>query len=362
MKYIYYAKIFIEKSGFTNQLFSLITGIITAHKAGKKVVIVDKFSNDYLCDSYSNISTILDIPKMNEYLKSKYDIIIVDRYDVNFKIINVRYGTDERSKVDITDEIITQYYEKNKLYISNKIILNAFKGDPHPEKSKKLCIKYFINDYIFEEDHQEWCAHLMYDIEFDLLDDKFIYKFNWINYLDRDMFDNILKNISYNKYFIEFSNNFMNEIKLNGNDKMNIIHLRLEQDAIEHWAKKNKMEEAVFKEYIQNKYIQIIENYVDKNDKNILLSYSTKNKVIDYLELNNYKYYFIKKKIYLGREINAMIDLLISGNCNNLFIGNFNMKKLNGSTFSYLISQKLNTNIKQIFIDLDNIENDAVVY
>jgi hypothetical protein len=359
MKYIYYAKIFMEKIGFTNQLFSLITAIITAHKAGKKVVIVDKFLNDYLSDSFSNISTILDIPKLNVYLKNKYDIIIVDRYNVNFKIVSVSYGS-ETNKIDITDHIIPICYTHNRLHISSQINLNKLKLDPHPGQSKGLHIKFFMNDYIFEESHQEWCEYLLGDIVFDLSDDNFLYRFEWINYLDRDMFDNILKNIAYNKYFLELKDNFINEMKLNTNDKINVIHLRVEHDAIIHWAKKNKMSDTDFKEYIENKYIKIIEDHVDKNDMNIILSYCTQNKVIDYLELNNYKYSFINKKLYLGREINAMIDLLISENCNNIFIGNFNMKRLNGSTFSYFISQKIN-NVKMIFVDLDNIQDDVEI-
>ena len=101
---------------------------------------------------------------------------------------------------------------------------------------------------------------------------------------------------------------------------------------------------------------------MDKNDLNIILSYSNNNKVINYLSINNYKYTFIPKKLYLGREMNALIDLLISKNCNNLFIGNFNMNGLNGSSFSYLIAKKLNGNIKCIFIDIDHIKDNIVIH
>lgn len=358
MKYIYYAKICVDKSGFTNQLFSLITAIITAHKANKKVVIVDKFLNDYSENSYSNISTILDITKINEYLKKTYDIIILDRYNINFKIISMEYGSKPNT-IDITEEIVNKCYTPNKLYISNKINLNSLKGDPMPNKGKNLYIKFFINDYVFEEEHQEWCAYLINNIIFDLIDDNFIHRFQWINYLDRDMFDNILKNITHNKYFLQLANNFIN--KLNTTNKINVIHLRIEPDAITHWAKQNKMNEIIFEQYINNKYIDIITKYVGINDENILLSYCVNNKVVDYLKLNNYKYHFINKQLYMGREVNAIVDSIIAENCNNIFIGNFNMQKLNGSTFSYLISQKLNQNVKQILIDLDRVENDEVV-
>jgi hypothetical protein len=60
-------------------------------------------------------------------------------------------------------------------------------------------------------------------------------------------------------------------------------------------------------------------------------------------------------KLYEDRELNAIIELLVSKICNNKFIGNFNFTKLNGSTFSYFISKMLNSNVEKITIDLDKI-------
>ena len=296
---------------------------------------------------------------MNHFLKNKYNLIILDRYHIHFKIINISYGLDEY-RIDLTDKLMSECYSHNKLYISNKINLNMLSGDPYPNKPKYVYIKYYINDYIFEEKYQELCGYLVDDITFNMENSHFINKFGWINSINRDMFDDILKNISFNAYFTELSNPFVNQLKLN--DKINVIHLRLEDDAITHWSKQNNMIKDLYKNELENKYIDIIINHVDKNDLNIILSYSNNNKVINYLSINNYKYTFIPKKLYLGREMNALIDLLISKNCNNLFIGNFNMNGLNGSSFSYLIAKKLNGNIKCIFIDIDHIKDNIVIH
>jgi hypothetical protein len=360
MKNIYYAKIQKEKSGITNQLVVLLSSFILARQENKKIVIVDNFLNDYSSETYSNISKILDVPTMNVYLKNKYNLIMIDRYHVNFKILSIKYGLNDTT-IDITNELIEKCYTDNKLFISNKLNLNSIKYDPCPGQGKKLYITYFINDNIFEEIYNEMFNCLVDNIVFNL-DDKDIYlhRFHWINYLDRTMFDDILRNIVYNKYFICMSNKYTST--LNKNNKINVLHLRLEPDAIEYWSRMNNMEQHIFKKCIENKYINIIKNHINKTDNNIILSYFTDNNVVDYLRTNNYKYCFVPKIFSIGRELNAIIDLLVAENCNNIFVGNFHVNKLNGSTFSYFILQKLyNTSIKKIMLDLDHIMHEPSV-
>ena len=94
------------------------------------------------------------------------------------------------------------------------------------------------------------------------------------------------------------------------------------------------------------------------------MSYSTDNIIIDYMKENNYKFLQTEKNCCDGREISALIDYLISKNCNNVFIGNFNMltSNINGSTFSYLISTNLDNTVKQILITMENIEAEEQIY
>jgi hypothetical protein len=116
-----------------------------------------------------------------------------------------------------------------------------------------------------------------------------------------------------------------------------------------------------YKDYLENKYINIIKKYISPIDENIILSSSLSNGVVEFLNNHNYKYRFIDK-CFKDREKNAIIDLLVSKCCNNIFIGNYNMKNMNGSVFSYYIWKLMTDDVTKIYIDLDNIYHDEVVH
>lgn len=352
MNNIYYAKIWQFGAGFTNQISCLITSIILAYRYGKKIVIVDNFYSDFVIETSGVcISKIIDLDKINNYVSKKYGIIIFSRYDIDFKIKHVSYGYNN-DLYDVTDKMINLFYKNNTLYVPKNLIMNTLNGDPCPNIKKRMMIEYSINDNNFTEMFNEI---LKEDIIFDVsLDAPFNLIFGWIDRLDRIMFYDILYNIQYNPIYNAMSENFIKSISNDTNTKINVLHVRLEHDAIKHWSKMNHMDEPSFKNYFENKYIELIRTHVDKSDENIILSYLTDNAVIDFLKNEGYKYHFFQKNNE-GREINALIDLLIASKCNNVFIGNHHPQKLNGSTFSYYISIKLPTNVKQILIDVDHI-------
>ena len=352
---MYYAKIAESNTGLSNQICILITSIILARNNNHKVVIVDNFLNDVSKKGYTPISHIFNIEKINIFLKKNYDIIIADKYDVTFELNYVKYG-NETAIIDITNNVKQHHVVNNNLFISKNTILNDIQGDPCFDKPKKLFLNYKINNYIVKEVYEE---NLKNDIIIDVLNANYNVTYSWSNYYNTNMFDNILANIEYNNSFIEKSQKIFKHIS--SNVKINVIHLRLEDDGINHWSKVNNMSPQNFKMYIENKYIQIIKTHINKNDINILLSQSLSNAVIDFLTENQYKYTF-SEKFFEDREKNAIVDLLISKNCNNLFIGNFNFEKLNGSTFSYYITKLLTNSVKKISIDLDGILKDECIF
>jgi serine protease inhibitor ecotin len=120
------------------------------------------------------------------------------------------------------------------------------------------------------------------------------------------------------------------------------------------------MSECEFQQYIENKYINLIKLYIDKNDHIIILSARIENKVIDFLNENGYSFSFTEKH-FNGREKNAIVDLLVAKCCNNIFIGAFNMNTLTGSSFSYYVSNSISTDVRQIMIDLDRITDDVMI-
>lgn len=362
MKNIYFSKIQTGTNGMTNQLISFISNIILARQQNKRVIIVDKFLNDYSNQSYSIVSNILDLDKINVFLEDKYGIKLIDRYHVNFKLLSFKYGFGDKY-IDITNKIMEQCYNDGVLTILNTLNLNELSGDPCPGQEKKLYIKYFLNDVIYDEVHNEKFNCVIDNIILDFNDDSvYLHRMHWINYLDREMFDNILKNIVFNKYFMVVSNEFVKcNIGIGFGNKINVIHLRLEDDALEYWGAVNKMNKLEYKYYIESKYINLIINHIGKDNDTIILSYCLNNNVIEFLKNNNYKFHFVSKQKWYGREQNAIIDILVAQHCNNVFIGNFHVNKLNGSTFSYFILQKLDDTIKKIMLDLDNIINEPSI-
>jgi len=358
------------EAGFTNQIISLISGIIITCKQNKKILIANDFRINFNKDDVIALSKVVDLQKLNIFLK-KYDVLVIDKRNITFNVISIYYGSSEKNKVDITNDISRS---SNKLVIKTDLNLNLLKGDPHFGKFKKIYVKFSINSIIFEESFEEHDNYLKKEINYDF--DNLVANINnwyWITEFDHKMFDDILVNICYNNCYHDIANKFIkninnkinvllnNKINVLLNNKINVLHLRLEDDAIIHWSKKNHLTINDFRLVLENKYINIVSKYIDKNNLNIILSYSKNNKVIDFLKDNNYNYCFIPKDESLGRELNALNDLLVSGSCNNIFVGNFNMIKYSGSTFSYYIIKRLSKAVQKILIDLDKIEADASI-
>jgi hypothetical protein len=340
-------------SGFTNQIFGLINGIIIAYNNKHKAVIINEFLDDYSVEKYTSITEIFDMDKINIFLKNKYDILIFDKNDINFELVTVKYGSRIRN-IDLTDIVKQKYYKNNILHINKNCILNDINGDPCIGIAKQLFLKYKINGYEIEENYNE---KLTEDICTDVLNSTYHHTWGWLNSNNTNMFEDILVNIEYNDSFKKKSQIVIDQIN---NNKINVIHLRLEDDGIVEWSKNNNMSKEDFRHCIEQKYINLIKKYFNKYEETIILSQSLSNGVIDFLKENNYTFKFIDK-FFEYREKNAIIDLLIAKKCNNIFIGNFNTINLQGSTFSYYVGKSINENIKHVYIDINKIYDDEVV-
>jgi len=358
MKKIHCCKIYKMSTGLCNQLFSLVSAMIIAIKQKKEIIIVDNFSNDYEEQNFSNISDIIDLCKWNVFLKKNYNIVMVDKNQVTFKINNVKYGAHGKY-IDIIDKIIGKFYNNNTITIDKNVDINLLaEEDPVPFVKKEVVVNYSINDYVVEERFEEEYTFLKEAIQFDLSKEEFVYVFHWINTFDKSLFNILLKTIPFTDTFTTLSQNFITNKNIDLNQKINVIHLRIEDDAIAHWSAQNRMERSHFQKTLELKYISLIQKYIKKDEINVILSYSTENCVLDYLKQNGYTYHFTDKIMGAGagREINALIDLHIGGFCNNIFIGNFNISGLNGSSLSYYLLNKLSDKkVKQVLIDLDDI-------
>jgi len=361
MKNILYLNITRRGFGLTNQIFTLVNGIINAYKNDKNIIIVGEFSVDYSTESLVPISTIFNINKINAFLKEKYGILIFDKTNIEFNVLSVKYGKSKEDALDITEYVSENLSGDNVLLFSKSININTvICEDPCEGERKSVFLDYSINNIEFQYVQPECYDYLTDDITFHLSDAKFIDIYNiWIDALDRTMFDDILQNIHYHSDLLDIANDFIKTINLNNH--INVIHLRLEPDAIAHWSQINKIDKPTYKYKIENKYVSIIDRYINKNDCTIVLSYSKSNRVLDFMNQNGYNYFIPERQYGIGREKNAIIDLLISNLCNNILLGNFNLENLNGSSFSYYLLQ-VNPDVKKILIDLDNINTKEYIY
>jgi hypothetical protein len=218
----------------------------------KRAIICQDFCNDFSNDQTTPISEIIDIPKLNVFL-AKYNVVLLDSNNVHFKIISARYGKNNAT-IDITNEIISNYYDdsKQRFYIPKNTNLNNIKGDPLYGIKKELCICYTINNIPFHEVVEEWVSN---EVVFDLNAADWVHYFGWINSINKIMFDDILRNMPFHARFKEFA------VAPLINGIVNVLHLRLEEDAINHWSGINNMTVEEFRQKLEEKYIDIIKRY-----------------------------------------------------------------------------------------------------
>jgi len=348
--------------GLCNQIFALINGINKAKRNNKKFVIIDSFLRCIVRCKICPISNIFDLQEMSK----SFNIKILDRLNINLNIIYSSYGTKEKY-IDITEKIKT-LLSINNIILDKNVKLNETFGDPCFGHKKKIYIKYSINDYPLEITVDEYGGKLKSDINLD------------IDYIKKKMWKGLSTSFSwYNpekkKEFIEdlrkikFNNNFFKILeKLNPVVK-NCVHLRLEPDSINHWSRVNKLNHKEFYNKLVQKYNKIIsENIIETQDVFLLIHDLDHTIITDLRQKYNVKnleygksdliYKHIK---YSGREISAIVDLLIGSYCNDIFIGCHSLKYNRGSTFS-LTLLALNNSKKNILIDLDDINREEEIY
>jgi hypothetical protein len=131
----------------------------------------------------------------------------------------------------------------------------------------------------------------------------------------------ILSNLKFNSKFYDTADEILKQNKITA-EPCNVIHLRLENDAVEHWSKQNNISPQEFKGILEYKYIKNIEKYINKNYVTIVVASEYDNNVIKYLCDNGYLY-LITEKRFKERELNAIVDLIITQRCDRVILGFF---------------------------------------
>jgi len=354
-----------EKETPINSLFIFTNVILHMIKYKKKILILDDI------DKYkSNLIDLINIEKTNHFLNEKYNIFIFFKSSINFDLWNVRYGLPDNN-IDLTNYIYIHFYKLNILYIPKHTNINEMLGDPAPYKKKFFFVKYYLNKYLFEDIYLE---------ESNFLSDKIYYDFKNISYYQNNDVENnfeniqtVLPNIILNDRLYSFTENFFTKYFIK-EDKINIIYIDLliknykkkndysfkiaydmidfaqvseeieqvkeDTDTIDITEENKEIHEVVtnviddileniidsiqkedWKNTLERNYINTIEKYVNINEKNIIISRTPNNNVIEYLKKKNYNLYFTKPQFKETNCLNDLNDFLVTRFCNNKFIG-----------------------------------------
>jgi hypothetical protein len=160
----------------------------------------------------------------------------------------------------------------------------------------------------------------------------------------------ILSNLKFNPLFYKIADEILKKNKITV-EPCNVVHLRLESDAIEHWGKENNLSPQEFKKKTEKKYIDNIIKYINKNYITIVVSGDYDNAVIKYLSDNNYLY-LITEKRFEERELNAIVDLIITQRCDRTILG------FHESSFMFTAMMRIIRNPKTqkiyFFCNIDN--------
>jgi len=342
MSSIYFVNVVpIPNAGLCNQLNSIVTAICESIRDGKCIIVMNKFLREINTKNFAPVSSVINIRETNNFLK-KYNIVLLDGcYLKKFQVISVKYGTHE-NMIDVTDLARTHNcIRQNGFFINKSINLNSLFGDPAPGQSKRLALEFTVN---FVENTQtiyfeEFTGYLKKDvnISFAVQGNPYIWSAGW-DLLDRpeyrDISKDIFRNLVFCKPLLDRSARFRRNMNITQEDcKVDVIHLRIEDDAIQHWSTINNMSPVEFKNHVVEKYIELIQNNIEKSSKIIILTYDILNPVVKFLKKNGYDYYFCVKDYNNNREESAIVDLLNSKACNNVFIG------AGGSTFTHAVAR-----------------------
>ena len=363
-----------NKVGFCNQLYSTIGTCIYAYENNIKTIYLSQFLKEIGSDDYCNVGEIYDLPKTNEFLK-KYGLTLVDGFDVDLQIISILYGTDMYS-LDITSHFCV-VSKKLVMYSDNK--LNFFKGDPRNHFKDTLGIelqgplKLRVNYMVGNTFYTKACnvtdeGKLESDIVID--PSNLAYEeTKRFNNDDSPMFRDILRHFVFHptivakaEQYIETSiiKNFIGSKK-----QIHVFHLRLEDDAIKHWGNEvlgqrsigNEVGFADLQQYklvLEDKYINIINNFVSKDSLTIFLASDYNNRVIRYMRDNGYNY-ATTPKFEQARDVSAIVDMHIGSVCTGICVGVWE------SSYSYTLFDRVkNKNgVKFIILYYTNLQSDG---
>jgi len=338
------ARIYDARTGLANQLFVLIHRILLARRERADVLILDDFLLEMGClDRTCPIEEILDMDHLN---RVTYPLVVIGRREATaLTIEDATYGTDAvRVHVPFRQSSLAPYFEWN----GN---LHEIIPDPAPGHQKRLNILYRIGPRLVACSYPEGVNGRLRDpIQIRLENISFSFIFGWIDSLSREAFDRILSLLQFRPGPLRSPPPFAT---------VHVLHLRLEEDAILHWAPYNRTSPDEYRDRLTCHYLSIVQRYILPQDGCvILLSSLTESPIHECFRERRYPVFQQEKPATNGREQNALHDLLYAAqSCTGTLVANFHPRTLKGSSFSYALVRQCTAAQQIIFVDLDHIPN-----
>lgn len=335
-------------TGLSNQLIQLFHGIIVCICKSVDVVVVDDFKADIYTGNYCPVEDVLDMDKLCTYFYNHYGVAVVGKTQFQLEIVRAEYGT-MTCFVNVRDVFVEKFLHHDRLFVPPGIILNSLMGDPAKDRRKSLRITYKIREGLeimkcYTEESMVLDCHYKNIV--------FHQHPHWPEQIK--WLETMIRCFSFHEKF------YHHHPCLEQHHTVHVVHVRLEYDATRHWARENKMEETTFYNLLAKKYISAIQQHMT-NGIIMILSYHRDNRVVDWLVENKMPHIFLEKDASKGREWNAAHDMAMAEKyANGVFIGNFDLYRMQGSTFSYFVMKKARFQ-KHVLIDIERIHEEPMI-
>ena len=338
--------------GLCNQLYAL-AGCIDSfvkdttppprYDCSDKIILVDSFLREIGTDHRSPIHEILDLHAINAFLFPTYRILVLDRNQLEITIqhLFLRYKDDAGGgnpnpvlayplSVSLKDEWKQPHGgiripKHESLAVENR----------YPVLPSYLEVHAKCNDHhviFYAEVDPDGC--LSRDFVLEVPDTSFpspaLY---YGDSLHPFRFIRILQNIRFHSRFHTAHQITLQRMSLLSTTerKINVIHLRMEPDALDSFASYEG-----YSNDLGEKYIALIQKYIDPADLTIVISgeYPADNPVLKFLSDAGF-HHVCSVRAFREREMNAIHDLLFYKVCTGCFLGVYE------SSFSYTFVFKL---------------------
>lgn len=333
------SKTYKYNSGLSNQLFFLVNGIVRGAQEGRDIFLVDCFGCCIHSGLVAYASEILDFSAMERALAAEIGrpVYLLDRTAIPVFLSATQNGLDVTSKV----------LHRNPLDLHSLLIL-----------------RYRLEDREFIDEVPVGCAvhrNSAGELPAFGLAPKIFPKLApsaW----DCQKFERLLRCVAFHPRLVAAAELLAGELGIGRHTSL--IHLRAEPEAVVWWGRMNSLPTVSFLAALRKKYYTLVSQYLPPDTFTFVLCGDP----VEVTELSQQfperEFIFVsptqkEELVGPGRELAAIIDLLLGEKCGGVLLGS------GGSTFSQILRQRRRAHIPEtgpdVCFNLNNIHEPETV-